>query len=865
MQRETTENACRNTSASALNLPGVLDAGIALYDAQNVLHLEYVERRHKPVSPFDGLLLDSDTVTYRAVQNRQTVCVHDCDREAPQSLARTGDIEAVKAAPIIVADQSIGAVVITAAHRDALTIAHRTAVNALASELGTKLSYQTLDKRHTHLQQLYGALNASSHLLMGSVRSADKLYQQACQICIQNAGFAIAWIARPDDTGWFHTLAIDGPAQGLIDDMPVTTDPDIPEGNGSVGRAWRSGEAVYLQRPRAEQRYQHWHSAYDKHGIYGVAATPLKRNGRVDAVLAVGVREADYFGSEERPLFEEIGTDLSAALSRLEERIRTQITATAVQNAPSGVLVAEADTQRVRYSNIAMTTLTGYTRAELQCRTGLFFMPDDPTGETLPGFAACVRSGRTWQGLVWGRRDNQVWEASVEVRTITGPDRNPQLLALFGPRPEVPDARLRDPLTGLPNTESFQQTLASTIEPASNQGLVLIRIGIHDLALINGAYGRAGGNRVLVDLASRLRQALPMSTLVARLEGDNFAVLTRAVHRNTVHHVARRLLRRIEASVEQPFEIENSAVPVLLATGVVTAPEDGTEAQSLTSNAETALSRARANNVGSGVAPEDRPEATRDRLATAAQLRQVLKEGRGIHPWYQPKIDLQQGTLIGVEALARWQDETRGLVSPGQFMPLAEALGLGRKLDRTMCNAVLHDIARWHQRAMASKPVAINLSASQIADRDLPRQLLDDLTSHDVPPSLLHVEITEHDVITDIDAARAVLQALEASGIEVVLDDFGTGYSSLSILRDLPLSKLKLDKSFVDRLADDARSFRVAQMAIDLAHDLDVKVVAEGVEEQEQADILRRLYCDYAQGFFYARPMPASDLETGWL
>ncbi|MGN8159840.1 bifunctional diguanylate cyclase/phosphodiesterase [Salinisphaera sp. RV14] len=861
------ESLCRSTVGAALQLPGILDAGIALYDGtQDTLRLEYMERREGQPSPFAELTLDEGSVTVQALQTGRTVWVREFAEHAPQSpVIWVGGVDSVIAAPLTVADQTIGAVVVTAAAREVLTAVHLGAIEALAAGLGFQLAHWILQARYAHLQKLYAALRASNRLLIGPVRTRDELYDEACRICVRHAGFALAWIARPDEAGWFRTLAVAGSVQDLSERIQVSSDAWRPEGQGSMGQAWRTGQAAYRQTPRAEHHYRPWHAALEDLGLHGFAAVPLKRNGRVDAVLAVGAYEADYFGDEERLLFEEIGIDLSEALSLLDERIRTQLAATAVQHAPTGIMVAEPDTQRVRYSNTAMTTLTGQSQHALRDRAGLFFMPGDPMGRSLPGFAARIGAGRRWQGPVWGRRAEHIWEASVEVRTITGPDRTPRLLALFGPPPDAAGASLRDPLTGLPNADGFHQALERRVSETPERGLVVIRINVRDLTSINSGYGRAGGDQILVDLAGRLRHALPMSTLVARLEGDNFALLTRALRRDAVARVAQRLLRQVDASIIRPFEIDGHALPVRLTTGVAFHPGDAPTAGGLLAEAEMVLGQTRYQDRRAPIESTGQPDAIRARLATAARLQHAFHEGHGIHPWYQPKICLHDGTLTGAEALVRWQDDARGLVSPGEFLPLTEALGLTGQLDRTMLDAVLRDLARWQTAAGGLVPIAINLSAGQLTDEDLTRRLLEALQAHGLPASLLHVEITEHDVITDVAAARTVLQQLDAAGIEVSLDDFGTGYSSLSILRDLPLTRLKLDKSFIDRLPDDARSLKVAQMAIELAHALEMEVIAEGIESQEQADVLRDLDCDYAQGFFFARPMPASEFEDQWL
>ena len=866
MTNENLASICLETIRSAFPMLDILDAGVAFYDPDGSLHLDYAERRHGESSPFDQLTLEAGSVAFQAAERGEIIHVHDFQHNAPNSPVRDfGSIDAAMAAPLIVEGETVGAFVVTAANREALANQHRPVMALLTDRLGAQLTSQVLGLRQHHIQQLYDALRESNRLLIGSAQTDHELYSQTCHICVDNADFAVAWIAQPDESGWFQTRANAGPGRGLIDDMPVTTDGSKPEGSGSVGEAWRTGHPVYLQAPRDRKQYENWHSAYDRHDIRGVAAVPLRRHDRIEAILLVGAYEANYFGEQEKRVFETIATDLSEALELLDERVYTRIASAAVDNSPNGIMVADPTTQRVLYSNRAMSDLSGLEPDQIIGRTGLFFRSEDPTGEELPEFESSLAEDGQWQGLIWGSHDTRGWTAHVAVQSITGPDNKPRLLAIYGPPPEAATPDLRDDLTGLPNASSFHKSLIHRIDTASTEALVLIRIDIRDLDSINKIYGESGGDRLLIELAGRLRRSLPSDALVARLEDDNFAILTHSVRRDTVARAAQRLLRRVESSIDHPFIIDNNELPVQVATGVAFYPADAEDAAGLLSQAETALDRTQSPNQDSRILTEDDARDIQGRLTTASNLKRAIHQGEAIEPWYQPEIHLHSGALIGAEALARWHNKDQDLVSPGEFLPLAHALGMTTRLNQSVLDGVLRNMARWLESATHPVPVAVNLSADQLADDELPDNLMAALNAYKLPPSLLQVEVTERDLITHASGPEDVIQKLRDYGIEVSLDDFGTGYAALSILRDLTLKRLKLDKSLIAGLGDDERSIKIARLAINFAHELDMHVIAEGIETQEKADILKGLGCDYAQGFLFARPMPASEFETQWL
>ena len=858
--------ACKTAVNRALCVPNADGAAIALLDDSGTLRVWHVQHCRGQRSPLQDEELGPDSVAFRAVESASTQHSAGCGSHWPQSCSCTlGDMADVVAAPLMDSGEAVGALLVVASTPGALRDESIPLVEASADSLAHALQRWSAQKRFARLKQLYAGLRASNRLLVGRVRTVEGLYREACEICTREMNLSFAWIARPDKAGWFRTLAANGAAAEVIQTVRVSSRASRPEGQGSMGRAWRERRPVFVQNALEEANYGPWHDMLRAYGIHGMASVPLINQGRVEAVLAVGAPEPALFADEERVLFEEIGIDLSEALELLEAHVRNELASTAMEHSTTGVLVADGATQRVLYANPAMQALAGQGGRQLIGRYGLFFMPDDPTGRRLPRFRANCRQRKHWRGPVWGRRGDRVWEASATVRHVVGVDGVHRLIALFGPPPVAPDESLRDALTGLANARAFHQLLRERVADAGERGVVLVRVNVEDLTSVNSAYGRRGGDHVLSELSARLREALPLSTAIARLEGDNFAIVTRLMRRDALARAAQAILRRLEDAVVEPFQIDGHPVPLRIASGAALYPSDAGGPMALLERADEALSHVRMEYARSRAPRARGPIATRERLERAARLKRALHGTDAVRPWYQPKVRLKDRTLVGAEALARWWDGDAGWVSPAEFLPLAEGLGLMVKLNDRILRQTLCDIAAWRAARLAVCPVSVNLSPHQFVDAGLAQYLTRVLRSYRVPASLLHVEITEQAIITSLGSARAALERLAEAGIEASLDDFGTGYSSLSLLRELPLARLKLDKSFVHRLPEDSRALKVATLVIELAHSLDMSVVAEGIEYQRQAEILTQLGCDYGQGYFYAKPMPAADFQRGFL
>jgi diguanylate cyclase (GGDEF)-like protein len=417
-----------------------------------------------------------------------------------------------------------------------------------------------------------------------------------------------------------------------------------------------------------------------------------------------------------------------------------------------------------------------------------------------------------------------------------------------------------DTLTGLSNRAELHEQGARALAGARRDGglAALMLIDLDRFKEVNDTMGHEQGDRLLVEVSARLSQLLRTSDILTRLGGDEFAVLAVLPNRGAVGEVATRLHRALAL----PFDVGGVAIELGASIGIALHPDHGEDVSTLLRHADVAMYEAKRTASHIETYSTARDPYSAERLKLLGELRRALDNDELVLH-FQPKVALNSGRVIGVEALIRWQHPERGLLGPGDFLGLAERTGLIADVTRWVLDAAMRQCSAW-RREGNELPVAVNLAAANIVDTALPEAVASILQRWGVPGHMLECEISEDTVMGDPRRATDVLERLRELGVRLSLDDFGTGHSSLSYLKRLPLDEVKIDRSFVIGMADDPSDAAIVRSTIDLARHLGLEVVAEGVETAEVLDVLAALECDVAQGFLLSRPLPAAELD-GWL
>lgn len=531
-----------------------------------------------------------------------------------------------------------------------------------------------------------------------------------------------------------------------------------------------------------------------------------------------------------------------------------------------GVLVTDADSCIV-HVNRAFVRITGFEEAEVLGENPRLFSSgrhDDAFYRTMWN---ALENRREWSGEVWNRRKNgEIFPLWQNIRAIFDDDGQlTHYVAVFSDvsaikrsQRELDHLAHHDPLTQLPNRLLFTERVEQVLERAQRdkQGGAVLLLDLDHFKHINESLGHSQGDRLLKMVGARLQALLGGGMTLARLGGDEFGLLWDDCPQA---EQAADLAERIRAGMAKSFRLGGHDLFVSTSLGISLFPEEGTSVEQLMRNADAALFKAKQTGRDAyAFYSQELTEHAYQRMALVGELRRALEQDE-LRVHYQPIYRLADGRPVGFEALVRWQHPERGLVPPGEFLPVAEESGLISRIDAWVLEAACRQMRHWLIEGRELEFVAVNLSCRLFRHNDLDQDVAQVLAATGLAAQHLELEITESTVMEDPDAALALLTRLRDLGVQLAIDDFGTGYSSLHRLKRLPVHKLKIDQSFVHGLPDGRDDVAIARAVIALGHSLGLSVLAEGIESAEQAAFLREQGCDCGQGYLFSRPLPAAE------
>lgn len=533
---------------------------------------------------------------------------------------------------------------------------------------------------------------------------------------------------------------------------------------------------------------------------------------------------------------------------------------------PVGVIQIGKD-EKIRFVNSRFADMLGYTPS---------FFPG--TIKDLVNPDTYFHSQHTWKDMWYTMRQFQVeirfrhkngyYILTENIIRLVLDDNGDPDFAVIVSRPANPDGKpvpekhlsLFDPLTSLPNRNYLDSFLNGAIERTrqNNKMLGILELNINRFKIINESLGHDAGDALLKQVSKRLIHAVHENDTVVRLGGDEFIVVLENIDRmEDVVCIANRMMK----TVTEPLQLSGHDLSIGIAIGGSLYPRDAADAGTLLKYADIALAEARRKrssvvrffSPGMNITPKER-------LITESELRRALEKDEFVL-FYQPRLSLKTGEIVGLEALIRWNHPGEGIVPASGFIPVAEEIGLIEKIGEIVLDTVTCQLVTWGKNRNVQIPVAFNVSTRELYSTHLPESLKRILAETGLPPGLFELEITESSLIEDMDEVHANLTAIRQMGIAIAIDDFGTGYSSLRYLSSLPIDSLKIDSSFITKMATSKGMKSIIESTIVMAHSLHMPVIAEGVSTQEQLDFLAASGCDQIQGYLCSPPLPPDELE----
>lgn len=790
----------------------------------------------------------------------------------------------------------------------------------------TRLNLARLDADHREAEaknqrmtQLYAALSQCNQAIVRCNNEAE-LFPQICQDAVIFGGMKMAWIGMLDESSrLIKPVAFYGQGTEYLDGIQISIDENLPVGRGPTGSAVREDRPFWCQDFQHDPCTVPWRERGATFGWKASASLPLHRNGIPVGSFTLYASIVDAFDEAACNLLVEMAMDIDHALKGFErerERLQAQqmesfrmfVLEHLNASMPLMDMLAEVVEELEVILAGSLCSILLLDAAGEHLRLGAAPSLPDFYNRAIDGMRIGAGVGSCGNTAFTGKRtivDNiaqhpywapykllaeqaglsACWSEPIRAAdgTILG------TFAIYQRQPSLPDMyalrllemaahlvalaieRKRaeehiyhlanyDPLTGLPNRGQLNDHLkyALSLAKRSNGHLTLMFLDLDHFKDINDTLGHSTGDALLVELAKRLRLVLRDEDTLTRLGGDEFIFLLPGTNAHGATYVAQKLLDTIAA----PYRIEHYDLTLTASIGIALYPEDGEDLETLSKSADSAMYRAKLEGRhGYRFFTQEMHARSARNLQLVNALRQALdRDQLSLH--YQPQLAMQDGRMIGAEALLRWRHPELGMVSPAEFIPVAEESGLILPIGEWVLRTAVRQAKSWMDRGFEPLIMAVNLSAVQFRHPSLPDLITRVLDEEGVPPEYLELELTEGVAMQDPEGAIAVMNNLHQLGIRMSIDDFGTGYSSLNYLKKFKVYKLKIDQSFVRDICADADDKAIVAAVIGLAGSLGLRTIAEGVETTEQQALLRDQGCDEMQGYLFSKPVPSEQFEA---
>ena len=638
---------------------------------------------------------------------------------------------------------------------------------------------------------------------------------------------------------------------------------------GSCGTAAFSGQRVIVADIASHPDCGPYRELAQRAGLVACWSQPIRSaNQQVLGTFAIYHRSSVTPQAHELACIEMAAALTAIAIERKRAEVQLQLKARVFEQGNEAIVITDAQSRIVRV-NSAFSWINGYSEAEVLGRNPSLLSSGRQDGAFYREMWTSLLAHGQWQGELWNRRKDgslyPEWLSLSVLRDRAGVVINYVAVATDISQRKADEERIRtladfDALTGLPNRRLLQDRIDTALSQAQRHGesLALMFLDLDRFKNVNDSLGHHAGDELLTQVAQRLKSVLREQDTVCRIGGDEFVLLCTSTDAAGAAHVANKLLE----ITAQRYLIEQQELAITFSIGIALYPDDGDNFEKLSMSADTAMYRAKqaGRDAYRFFTAEMQLESNRQ-LELENGLRRALDLNQ-LSLVYQPQVSLQDGRLLGMEALLRWRHPTLGQVSPLEFIPVAEESGMILPIGEWVLRTATRQLRVWQEAGLPALQLAVNLSAVQFRHANLPELVTQVLLDAGLEPECLELELTESVAMSDPLGAIAIMNKLHQRGVRMSIDDFGTGYSSLSYLKRFRVYKLKIDQSFVRDISEDSDDKAIVVAVIALARSLGFQTIAEGVEKQGQLDFLRQQGCDEMQGYFFSRPLPVDEFEA---
>jgi diguanylate cyclase (GGDEF)-like protein/PAS domain S-box-containing protein len=725
--------------------------------------------------------------------------------------------------------------------------------------------YQTVDR-------LYSVLRLTNKAMIES-KNQKQLLDSVCNIAVEHGLFSMAWVGLIEKLD-IKQVASYGDTQNYLSHVNVRLDgSDVS--NGPVGTCAKTQRITIINNVATNDTFLPWREPAIACGYQSLAAIPICIDGHCIGVFAIYSTSVDAFDSLVIELLESLSDDISSAISFIqaeEKRLKIESElkqlSRAVEQSKSAIVLTDV-AGNIQYANPYYTELSGYAYSDVVGKNMRHLPRIKETQDILDLNWQSIISGEEWHGEVEAlRKDGTRFWAMQSVSPIANQSKQITHLAwasrdnteLHNAHETISQLAYFDPLTELPNRRLYQDRFEQALNHAKryNTKVALMYFDLDNFKAVNDSWGHDYGDLLLKHAAKTITSCVREIDTVARLGGDEFCVILANLERLTdVTYIADNMVHQLNQTVE----IEKRDISITTSIGISIYPDDGDTALDLMKCADMAMYYAKENGKNNFKFYEPFLNINAKNRANMESKIQHAITNHQFELYYQPQIDSITGQISGVEALIRWFDEDGSQISPSNFIPIAEESSMIIDIGNWVIKQACLDFSAIINQGFPKVKLAINISAKQFQQTEILLESIDRaLFKSDLPKSLLQLEITESALISDIDETITTLKKLKAKGISFAIDDFGTGYSSLSYLKRFPVDIIKIDRSFVRDIESDLNDRAIIRAISVMAHELGVKVLAEGVENKEQLQFVKSHQCDFVQGFYYDEPMSLSVL-----